>query len=240
MQRRPYLIMLLPALGLAAVALAGGMIVPAWAGPILVGACWLALAPVSLAAWSEDPRQPRPGSIPHHDESRFPAARLLASAILIVAHGVLMSTLVLLPVHWWQGQPSLTSTLAIAAGTTIALLLPWRWWPALVLPVLDRGEGLDSAARAPDRVIRALRAARELTSRSELYFSHGLPILLAHGALLLAPAFAMLATGVWQVHLLVVVAMLLLGWLGYGFAQRRVRKLLDRMQAGSSPVVEVP
>lgn len=234
MQQRPYLFLALPAIVLAGLS----ALLPAQGAVALLAAAvfWLALAVCMVAVWAP-PAQLSVASTP-----TWPMARLLASAGVLLANGLLVLVLIVPAWLWWQRAPSLTASLGLASAAAAVLLLPWRLWPALVLPVLDRGEGLDTAGQTLVRLRRALRAAQALTGRQDLYFRHGLPVLLLHSALLLLPLILIAAGLDWPLRASALALASLLAALGYAGLQQRVRALLDAAQApaeaGVAPVSE--
>lgn len=129
-------------------------------------------------------------------EGRFAhtALRRGAAHFLLLA-GYAATVLLLLgwPMLWLLRDATLAATLALSTVTVVALLLPWRWWPAFGLvfvwddayPEDTRGSWLIVAVR------RSLAFGNHLTAEHDLWFSHGLPVglallLVSQGALTLA------------------------------------------------------
>lgn len=191
---------------------------------------WLALALLALAA------------TPGREESAVGISGAGFGAVLAVTwlHGVALVAALAVPVLWWQRAPSLPAALAIAGAATIALLAPWRWWPALALPLFDRAADGGRGDGVRRRIARAIRAAAALTERRDVFIDAGLPVLLLHSLLLLLPGLlwwrpeSMRSASMFAAT---AVGACLVAWLGQRWLQSRVATLLQA-QAAPEAVIE--
>lgn len=181
---------------------------------------WLALPLLTLA------------TAPRREEGPITISRAGFGAVLAVTwlHGIALVAALTAPVLWWQRAPSLPAALAIAVAATVVLLAPWRWWPALALPLFDRAADGARGDGVRRRIARAFRAAAALTGRGDVFIDAGLPVLLLHSLLLLLPGLLW-----WRPESIRSIGMLaaaafaacLAAWLGQRWIQSRVAALLQ-------------
>lgn len=177
-------------------------------------------------------------------EDRFvhTALRRGAAHFLLLA-GYAGAVMLLLgwPMLWLLRDASLAATLTLSTAAVVALLLPWRWWPAFGLvfvwddayPEGERGSWLVAAVR------RSLAFGNHLTGEHDLWFSHGLSagfalLFVAQGALALAGVCGLLPNE-FRIAALVLYGLLLppMHWL---IANRTLRALLTARSAGRASV----
>jgi ankyrin repeat protein len=219
-QRRPIVLLAaIAALGVTTVALVVGpwQILP----PIAVVPAWWLLLPLLSHAAAVTLAAP----------SRSIGARgrrVLAAAVLIWAHALLLAALLAPALRHLLAAPRLSAALLLAAAAVLALLLPWRLWPALLLPEHDQPVRAGEHAGVIRLVLRSLHAARALTATRDLYLSHGLPALLLHALLLLAPALLLWAPDRVSLPIAAAAALLTvaLAWVVYRHLHQRVARLL--------------
>src|SRR5512146_2436621 len=135
--------------------------------------------------------------IPGLARAPMSAAHLLrrgsAYLLLLAAYSALVALVIIYPLSWLERDASLAATLALTTAVVVALLAPWRLWPAFGLVFTRQRE----PARIDTVVARSLSRARQLTARNDLFFSHGVVVglcvlSLAVGAMSLAGIFAIL------------------------------------------------
>lgn len=119
------------------------------------------------------------------------------SFFMLVLHASFMALVLAGPVWWLLDEPSLLGALLLSAAFLVALLVPWRMWPALTWPLIV--DEVHAEAASPGVVLRrSFASALQLTDEHELFFSHGLlsslaMFLVCAGALVIAlflPAFS--------------------------------------------------
>jgi ankyrin repeat protein len=219
-QRRPsMLVAAVAAVALALVALA----VPPWhvLPPIVLLPAWWLLLPLlaHAAAASLPSRSPAPG---------IGVRRTLAGAVWIWAHALLLAALLAPALRYLLAAPRLSAALLLAGAVVLALLLPWRLWPAPLLPEHDQPARAGERPGVGQLLRRSLRAACALTADRDLYLSHGLPTLLLHAVVLLAPAALLWAPARLGLPVLAPAALALvaLAWGLYRHLHARVARLL--------------
>lgn len=116
-----------------------------------------------------------------------------AYLLLLGGYSALVALVIIYPLSWLERDASLAATLALTTSVVVALLAPWRLWPAFGLVFARQREPV----RIATIVARSLGCARQLTARNDLFFSHGIVVglcvlSLAVGAMCLAGIFAIL------------------------------------------------
>ncbi len=117
----------------------------------------------------------------------------LSYFVLLVFYAAFVALLLVAPGLWLLRDGGLLAALILSAAIFLAVLAPWRLWPAFVLPFVwddayPRGDGRTSWLTTA--LVRSLAFARHLTGGSELFLAYGLPaglslFLLAGGCLVL-------------------------------------------------------
>ncbi len=117
-------------------------------------------------------------------ETRFLATLLTRGTthlLLYTAHAGMVLLLLGAPLYLLLKAPSLGAVLLVSASAVAVLLGVWRCWPAFGLACVwdDAYPAGSSGSWLRTAVVRCVRFASHLTSRHDLYFSHGLPVALA-------------------------------------------------------------
>lgn len=147
---------------------------PAWARVAAPLSTWLLVLPV-LAVISLPSRCP-PAST---------ARRFHAALQLVGMHALGVVLLVGWSLLRLMQAPALPAALLLGLACAVSVLWPWRYWPALTLALREADGEPPSSQR---RIQRGLRAASALTGSRDVFPTHGLPVLVLHTLLVIAPA----------------------------------------------------
>ena len=69
------------------------------------------------------------------------------SFFMLVLHTSFMALVLAGPVWWLLDEPSLLGALLLSAALLVALLVPWRIWPALTWPLIVVNQGWNRCLR---------------------------------------------------------------------------------------------
>lgn len=181
---------------------------PAWrtlAGTLLVATpWWLAMALLAVLVAVRDPVRERGMERPAGDAGTVPdesgagrgpdwqplAARILATALITLLHGVAAALVLAWPLQAALATPSLGTYLMTATASLVIVLAPLSLWPAPFLPALARHADGVAGWRPALRLRRAVLAARALTGEAGAGMDRGLGVLWLYSACLLVPVLA--------------------------------------------------
>lgn len=163
------------------------------------------------------------------------ASRVLAAAGLSGVHALSVLAVVGWPVLRLLESPSLSAALLVALAGAVSVLWPWWRWPALSL-ALREPEGEPASARR--RIQRGMRAALAVTASRDVFVTHGFPVLLLHGMLVVVPPLltAHQADPTWRA--LLWLAAVAAAWLVYRFAHVRSIDALEPVAAVAADPVQ--
>ena len=97
-----------------------------------------------------------------------------AYLLLLVAYAAFATILIAYPLQLLMQEASLGAALAMSTVVVVALLAPWRLWPAFVLVFMTRAR----RANASGIIGRSLGESMRIAADNELFFSHGLAVAL--------------------------------------------------------------